>query len=295
MPTTDMQATEVVRRYIDAWNARSPSEIAGMFLESGSYTDPATGGSLTGDAIARFAAELFTAFPDLSFEITSNGEAPAGVVVQWIMRGTNSGSLRGLPPTGRQIALPGIDVIRVSEGKIACLLGYFDRQTMLEQLGLQVVVQPHQIGPVTFGVSTRLRSGNPITPGAFSLTMVDARSDAEVQEIRLYSRRIMQQMPSMPGFLTFLGAVVGRRLYTVSAWSEPEQAHRIMLEGAHKEASAAFVKGNLGTAFHSSIWVPHKISPRWLRCSSCDRMVAAEEDSRACTCGAALPEPEPFW
>jgi len=290
-----MRPTDVARRYIDAWNARSPSEIAGMFLESGSYTDPATAGPLTGEAIAQYAGNLFTAFPDLSFEITSNGEAPAGVVLQWIMKGTNSGSLRGLPPTGRVMALPGIDIIRVSGDRIASLQGYFDRQTLLEQLGLQVVVQPHQTGPVTFGVSTRVRSGNPATPGAFSLTMVDARSDAEVQELRLHSRRVMLQMPSMPGFLTFLGVVVGRRLYTVSAWSEPEQAHRIMLESAHKEASAALFKGNLGTGFHSSIWVPHKISPRWLRCSSCDRMVAAEDNSRACVCGAALPEPQPFW
>src|SRR5215208_5548889 len=137
-----MRPTEVARRYIDAWNARTPSEIAGMFLESGTYTDPVTAGPLTGDAIAQYAGNLFSAFPDLSFEITSNGEAPAGVVLQWIMRGTNSGSLRGLPPTGKTIKLPGIDVIRVSGDKVLSVTGYFGRQTMLEQLGLQVVVQP---------------------------------------------------------------------------------------------------------------------------------------------------------
>ncbi len=295
MPVTVMQATEVARRYIEAWNARSSEAIVEMFLENGTYSDPVTNGPLTGHAIAQYVAALWVAFPDLGFEITSNVETATGVVLEWLMSGTNTGSLRGLPPTGARVAVPGIDVIQVKGERIATLRGYFDRQTMLEQLGLQVVVQPHQIGPVTFGVSTRVRSENSATPGAFSLTMVDARSDAEVQEIRLYSRRIMLQMPSMPGFLTFLGAVVGRRLYTVSAWSEPEQAHRIMLEGGHKEASAAFFKGNLGTAFHSSIWVPYRISPRWLRCSSCDRMVAAEEDSRTCACGAALPELQPFW
>jgi steroid delta-isomerase-like uncharacterized protein len=295
MPEALMQSTEVARRYIEAWNSRSPAAIAGMFLEDGTYSDPVTDGPLTGAAIARFAETLFTSFPDLGFEISSNVETGGGVVLEWIMSGTNTGSLRGLPPTGKRIAVPGIDVIRVSGDRIASLRGYFDRHTMLEQLGVQVVVQPYQVGPITFGVSTRVRSGNTATPGAFSLTMIDAGSDEEVQEIRNYSRRIMLQMPSMPGFLTFLGAVLARRLYTVSAWTGPEEAHGILLDGAHKEASAAFFKGGLGTAFHSSIWTPYRISPRWLRCSSCDRMVGVEEDTRSCRCGATLPESQPFW
>ena len=95
-----MQATEVARRYIEAWNARTPSEIAGMFLESGTYTDPVTAGPLTGDAIAQFAADLFSAFPDLSFEITSNVETPAGVVLEWLMKRNQYRQSARPPPTG---------------------------------------------------------------------------------------------------------------------------------------------------------------------------------------------------
>ena len=151
--------TEVARRYIEAWNERSPTAINDMFLEGGTYTDPVTRGALTGSAIGGFAEGLFQSFPDLSFEITSNAESATGVVLEWTMRGTNTGSLSGLPPTGARIAQPGIDVIRVSGDKVRSVRAYFDRQTMLDQLGLQVVVQPHQVGPVTFGTSTRLRSG----------------------------------------------------------------------------------------------------------------------------------------
>lgn len=290
-----MQPIDIARRYIDAWNARSPTAITDIFAEGGSYTDPATGGPLTGTAIGDFAAGLFASFPDLGFEITSNAEIPSGVVLEWTMRGTNSGSLRGLPPTGKRIDQSGIDVIRVSGDKVLSVRGYFDRQTMLDQLGLQVVVQPHQIGPVTFGVSTRVRSGSNATPGAFSLTMVDARSEEEVQEIRMYSRRIIMGMPSMPGFLSFLGAVVGRRLYTVSAWTDPESARGVMRDQAHKEASTEFHQGELGTAFHSSIWTPHHFSQRWMRCPSCGRMSAAKGDQDACACGSMLPELGPFW
>jgi steroid delta-isomerase-like uncharacterized protein len=290
-----MHSTDLTRRYIEAWNSRSPAAIAGMFEAGGTYIDPASNGPLSGAAIAAFADALFAAFPDLSFEIVSNAEAGPSVVLEWIMNGTNTGSLRGLPPTGKRIAVPGIDVIRLRGDRIERLQGYFDRQTMLEQLGLQVVVQPQQVGPINFGVSTRVRSGNTATPGAFSLTMLDARDEAAVQEVRLHSRRVMLAMPAMPGFLSFLGIVVARRLYTVSAWTDPEKAHAVMLDGAHKEATAAFFKSNLATAFHSSIWAPVRMGPRWQRCASCARMMAADNGSERCQCGAALPEAQPFW
>jgi steroid delta-isomerase-like uncharacterized protein len=290
-----MGPTEIARRYIETWNARSSRAIAEMFLEHGTYTDPVTGGPLTGVAIAEFAEALFSAFPDLDIEIVSNVETGGGAVLEWIMRGTNTGSLRGLPPTGGRIALPGLDIIQVSNDRIASLRGYFDRQTMLEQMGVQVVVQPHQAGPITFGVSTRVRSEDSTTPGAFSLTMVDARSDAEVQQIRLHSRRIMLGMTALPGFLSFLGVVVGHRLYTVSAWTGPEQAHGVMADQAHREASTAFFKGNLGTAFHSSIWTPVRMSPRWLRCTVCERVTPAKDETTNCPCGAPVPKAQPFW
>jgi steroid delta-isomerase-like uncharacterized protein len=290
-----MQPTEVARRYIEAWNSRSPAAITDMFVDGGTYTDPVTGGPLTGSAIGGFAEGLFASFPDLSLEITSNAESASGVILEWTMRGTNSGSLRGLPPTGARIAQPGIDVIRVSGDRVLSVRGYFDRQTMLEQLGLQVVVQPHQVGPVSFGVSTRVRSGSNATPGAFSLTMVDARSEEEVQEIRTFSRRIMLGMPAMPGFLSFLAAVVGRRLYTITAWSGPEEAHSLRRNQAHQEASSQFHRGELGIAFHSSIWVPQHLGERWIRCPACGRMNVATPVHDTCNCGATLPELAAFW
>jgi steroid delta-isomerase-like uncharacterized protein len=289
-----MQPTEVARRYIDAWNQRSAAAINEMFVEGGTYTDPVSKGTLTGAAIGGFAEVLFASFPDLSFEITSNAETVSGAVLEWTMRGTNIGSLSGLPPTGARIAQPGIDVIRVSGDKVLSVRGYFDRQIMLDQLGLQVVVQPHQVGPITFGTSTRLRSGSDATPGAFSLTMVDASSDEEVQQIKMYSKQIILGMPAMPGFLSFLSAVVGRRLYTVSAWTGPEDAHSVMRHEVHKEASSGFLGGRLGTAFHSSIWTPYHISARWVRCPSCGRVAGAKEAESVCTCGSMLPE-VPFW
>ncbi len=98
------------------------------------------------------------------------------------MWGTSTGSCRALPPTGRAVDLPGVDIIELGGGKLASVIGYFDSRTVPEQLGLQVVVQPQSIGPFSFGISTSPQTGKTVKPGAFSVTKLEARSDEEVQQ-----------------------------------------------------------------------------------------------------------------
>jgi predicted ester cyclase len=58
------------------------------------------------------------------------------LVWRFIIRGTNTGSLRGLPPTGRRVEVPGCEFIEVYGDRIRRVQGYIDRLTMLNQLGL---------------------------------------------------------------------------------------------------------------------------------------------------------------
>jgi predicted ester cyclase len=97
-----------------------------------------------------YASGLFSAFPDLRFELHVTAVDEPYVVAQWTMIGTQSGPLNGLPPTEARIKLPGIDVITLGESGLLSVEGYFDHWTLLEQLGVQVTVQPTNVGP--FGV-----------------------------------------------------------------------------------------------------------------------------------------------
>ena len=106
------------------------------------------------------------------------------MAVQWLMRGTNTGLLQGNPPTGGTVALPGADFIVVERDKVRSVQGYFDQKTFVEQLGLQAIVAPTSLGPMTFGSSARVSSGKLMKPGAVSLTWIDARSDEEEREVR---------------------------------------------------------------------------------------------------------------
>ena len=91
-------------------------------------------------------------FPDLTFEITSYAETSATkLVAEWVMTGTNTGSLNGLAPTGKAIALKGVDLIEVVDDGIKLVTGYFDTKIVPIQLGLNLIVHPSTIGSFSFG------------------------------------------------------------------------------------------------------------------------------------------------
>jgi len=289
-----MSAMDAARRYVAAWNARDAARLAETFRPGGTYEDPNTGGPIETGPLGQYAGSLWSAFPDLVFEEVDYGEtAPGEIVFRWMMRGTNRGSLRGLPPTGATIALPGADFITACDDGVQRVQGYFDRMGLMQQLGVQVAVQPTAVGPVRFGVCTSVKSDNPATPGAVTLTMIEAQTDDEVLRIRETSRRIMLQLRGMPGFLSFQGAVIGRRLTTVTLWESREAQRQIMHEANHKQASQEMFGGSVGRAFHASSWTLERLGELWSRCAACGVLRDARVQA-VCRCGAEGDRPA-FW
>jgi steroid delta-isomerase-like uncharacterized protein len=290
-----MNPLDVAHTYFDACNQRDPAAIVATFAEDGTYSDP-TVPALMGPALAAYTSDLFAAFPDLSFEIVSAAQTGEHTVAaQWMMRGTNTGSFAGSPPTGKTVALPGADFITVDGDKIRSVQGYFDQKTLFEQLGLQVIVQPYAIGPISFcsgGIS--LHTGKLTKPAAFSLTYIQAHSDEEVQRMRDYGRRIAAELAQMPGFLSLVTAWFGKRGYTMTAWEDVESPRRLLRAGAHREAMQAFFGSNFAEGGMTSVWVPHHINALWVRCNACGRLSDYERDEGTCQCGQPLPH-LPYW
>jgi steroid delta-isomerase-like uncharacterized protein len=291
-----MDPIDVVQKYFAAWNHRDPAAIVATFAEGGTYSDPVAGPGLTGPAIADYASGLFTAFPDLSFNIVSVHPTGDGMVAaQWLMRGTNTGPLAGNPPTGGTVALPGADFIIVADDKIRSVQGYFDQRTFVEQLGLQVIVQPYSIGPVSFGHSVYLQLGKRTKPGAFSLGWIQLRSDEEEQEVIERSRQIMVEMARMPGFISFMGVLISHRFFAITAWEGAENPRQLRQGGSHKEAMERFFGSDFAAAGHTSVWVPHRLNPMWVRCTACGRVAEYDQLEGKCQCNQPLPEHPPYW
>lgn len=135
--TTSRTPVETVQAYLDAWNAHDGAAVVATFDESGTYVDPTLPGPIGGADLAGYVAGLATAFPDLHFAVEDLVVAGARVVLQWRMRGTNTGPLPGAPgPTNGSCDLPGVDIITVTDAGITGVVGYFDQKTFAEQLGL---------------------------------------------------------------------------------------------------------------------------------------------------------------
>jgi predicted ester cyclase/heme-degrading monooxygenase HmoA len=290
-----------VEPYFRAWNTHDPDGVAAALAEGGTYTGPTiTGAPLTGAQIADHARALFTAFPDLTFEVLGSQRVANGTeVAQWLMRGTNTGPLRGLfqtgrsaalpGVTGRSLALPGVDVITVTDGKIGSVQGYFDRQTMAEQLGLQVIVQPHAIGPLQFGYAVRAAGDSRKTPGAVSLTWLDSRSEEEAQQASKLTRQIVAELAKAPGFIGWLGVVIAGRMYTMTTWETEDAVRTIMRSSVHQVAVKRFLTEDFCAGATTSVWIPHHVNALWSRCTSCGSISDLAQNDDSCGCGQPLP------
>ncbi len=94
-------------------------------------------GSLVGpEGSKQLIGMMLTAFPDLHVTIEDMIAEGDKVVVRMRMHGTQQGALGSIPPTGKQVALSTIDIIRIEGGQIAEEWGIDDRLGMLQQLGL---------------------------------------------------------------------------------------------------------------------------------------------------------------
>ncbi len=290
-----MEISAVVEAYFVAWNAHDAAAVAATFVEGGTYCDPVSG-EVMGQAIADYVTSLVTGFPDLAIEIRCQGQVdPNTVAAQWVMRGTNTGLYKGMPPTGRQISITGADFIVLESGGIRSVVGYFDSVAVPHQLGLQVIVQPRSMGPIGFGNSVATHANKAVIPGAFTLTSLQSRSDQEAETVREYSRRIFMDATKMQGFVGMLTAGVGGRFYTATAWESVEDPRQIYQSGAHNEMMDKFYNADFSAGGVFGVWVPAHLSPLLVRCTQCKSLNDYMKSAGKCGCGVDLPSPPPYW
>ena len=94
-------------------------------------------------AYKRYLAPFFSAFPDAHFtteDLIAEGDT---VAVRRTFRGTHRGSLMGIPPTGRQVTISDMVMLRVANGKFVEAWNNIDELGLLRQL---------RVIPALFGV-----------------------------------------------------------------------------------------------------------------------------------------------
>ena len=87
------------------------------------------------EGVRRFFETFRDAFPDATVridEVVVEGDRAA---VATTIEGTHTGELLGMAPTGRRVAVTGIDLVRVHDGRIVEHRGLTDTVGLLRQLG----------------------------------------------------------------------------------------------------------------------------------------------------------------
>ena len=80
-------------------------------------------------------AAFLSAFPDLNVtteDIIAEGDK---VVSRWTARGTHQGEPMGIAPSGNEVTFTGIDVLRISEGKVVERWAEGNDLEVMQQIG----------------------------------------------------------------------------------------------------------------------------------------------------------------
>jgi steroid delta-isomerase-like uncharacterized protein len=88
------------------------------------------------ESYKKFLVARRAAFPDRRFVVEDMIAEGDKVSARFTMRGTHKGVYQGIAPSGREVSMTGIDIIRLSEGKMVEDRVEVDQLGMMQQLGV---------------------------------------------------------------------------------------------------------------------------------------------------------------
>ncbi|HET7486674.1 MAG TPA: ester cyclase [Acidimicrobiales bacterium] len=124
------------RQWIQAFNERDWAAEAACRTED--YTAHMQGAPVTldGEGWAGYLQMFVGGFPDVQISVDAELGEGNLVTSRWTLAGTHLGGFLGAPATGRQVAITGIDISRVVDGRIAEHWAQFDGVGLMQQIGV---------------------------------------------------------------------------------------------------------------------------------------------------------------
>jgi len=87
------------------------------------------------EGFRKLISSLRATFPDLHFTIEDEIAEGDRVATRWVMRGTQSGPVEGHPATGKKMDVSGMDIFRITGGKVREVWVNMDSMGQAQQLG----------------------------------------------------------------------------------------------------------------------------------------------------------------
>ena len=83
-----------------------------------------------------FALAFYAGFPDLRHDIVDVFATDAAAAVRFVLHGTHTGALFGIPATGCAVRITTNVLLHIRDGQVTRLQGVFDEAGMLRQIGV---------------------------------------------------------------------------------------------------------------------------------------------------------------
>jgi steroid delta-isomerase-like uncharacterized protein len=88
------------------------------------------------EGLKQQATLYLTAFPDMRMTFEDMIAEGDKVITRWAVKGTHKGDLMGIPATNKQVAISGIAIDCIANGKAVEHWEIFDQLGMMQQLGV---------------------------------------------------------------------------------------------------------------------------------------------------------------
>jgi steroid delta-isomerase-like uncharacterized protein len=142
-PPTDVSNAELVRWAFEALNRRDLSALKQFWTDSTveRFPDKTCRGA---EEIAAYFQDAFDALPDWNMEVVTIAAQGDDVFVHWHLTGTHTGPILGIAPTGKALAIDGMDHFVLRDGKVVSNFVVFDQMQYARQIGM---MPPDGSGP----------------------------------------------------------------------------------------------------------------------------------------------------
>jgi steroid delta-isomerase-like uncharacterized protein len=132
---TDVSNAELIRWAFEILNRHDAASLRQLYTAETieRFPDRTCHG---GEEIVAYFEDMFAALPDWNFQIVGLAEQGEHVFVQWHATGTHSGPLLGIAPTGKALAIDGIDHFVVRDGKVVSNFVVVDQLQWARAIGM---------------------------------------------------------------------------------------------------------------------------------------------------------------
>lgn len=134
MSTAENKA--LARRCFDAITQKDFAAIDQIYGPTYVRHDPDSPQVRTRDEYRQYLTGLCSTFPDLHFTIEDLVAEEDKVVCRFSIRGTHAQPWRGLPATGKQVLITGVNISRIAERKVVEDWFNTDIFSLAQQLGI---------------------------------------------------------------------------------------------------------------------------------------------------------------